>query len=114
MGESDAIQAINKMLNNFRHEKAKKRFRKWNKVMAWEFTDLGKTFHSTITAGEPSSPLEGVPEKADIRIITDSNTWAGILSGEISGMKAYTGKKLDVKGKMTDLLKLQKVMKDLE
>ena len=82
--------------------------------MSWEFTDLGKTFHATITAGTPGELVEGTPEKADIRIITDSGTWAKILNGEMSGMKAYTGKKLDIKGKMMDLLKLQKVMKDLE
>jgi hypothetical protein len=33
------------------------------------------------------------------------------MSGEIGGMKAYTSGKLKVKGKMPDLLKLQKLMK---
>ncbi len=79
--------------------------------MAIEFTDLGKTFHSNIDKGVPSEVIEGEPEKANVKITTDSVTWHGIMSGEISGMKAYTSKKLKVKGSMPDLLKLQKLMK---
>lgn len=111
MTETDAKNAINKMLENFNTEKSKKVFRKWTKTMAFEFTDLGKTYYSNIEQGSPSEVIEGEPEKANIKITTDSNTWKGIMDGEISGMKAYTSKKLKVKGSMPDLLKLQKLMK---
>ncbi|UCE14436.1 MAG: SCP2 sterol-binding domain-containing protein [Candidatus Heimdallarchaeota archaeon] len=111
MAEQDAIDALNKMLENFNTEKAQKTFRKWTKTMAFEFSDLGKTFHTNIDKGTPSEVMEGEPEKAHIKITTDSATWAGIMKGDISGMKAYTSKKLKVKGSMPDLLKLQKLMK---
>ena len=107
----DTKEAIDKMLKNFETEKAKKVFRKWSKTMAFEFTDLGKTFYTNIDKGIPSELVEGEPEKANIKITTDAATWVGIMSGEISGMKAYTSKKLKVKGSMPDLLKLQKIMK---
>ncbi|MFX0185720.1 MAG: SCP2 sterol-binding domain-containing protein [Candidatus Hodarchaeota archaeon] len=111
MSETEAISGINKMLENFHTEKAKKAFRKWTKTMAFEFTDIEKTFYTNIDKGVPGEVIEGEPEKANIKITTDSATWKGIMSGEISGMKAYTAKKLKVKGSMPDLLKLQKVMK---
>ncbi|MHA2224646.1 MAG: SCP2 sterol-binding domain-containing protein [Candidatus Hodarchaeales archaeon] len=111
MSENEPIDSINKMLENFKTEKAKKQFRKWTKVMSFEFTDVGKTFYVNIDKGLPSEVIEGVPEKANIRITTDSATWKAIMSGEMSGMKAYTAKKIKVKGSMPDLLKLQKVMK---
>ncbi|MHA1227390.1 MAG: SCP2 sterol-binding domain-containing protein [Candidatus Hodarchaeales archaeon] len=107
----DFIAMINKLRENFMTEKAQKTFRKWNKVMSFEFTDLGKTFYFHIEHGKPSEIIEGVPLKPNIKIITDSETWSGIMKGEISGMKAYTAKKLKVKGSMPDLLKLQKLMK---
>ena len=111
MAEEEYVSMINKLRENFLTDKAKKTFRKWNKTMAFEFTDLEKTFYFPIEAGTPNEVIEGVPEKADIKIITDSSTWVGVMKGEIGGMKAYTSKKLKVKGKMPDLLKMQKLMK---
>ncbi len=111
MTESEHVAMINKMRENFLTDKAKKTFRKWNKTMAFEFTDLEQIFYFPIEAGTPNEIVEGEPEKADIKIITDSKTWVGVMKGEIGGMKAYTSKKLKVKGKMPDLLKLQKLMK---
>lgn len=111
MVEEEYIAMINKLRENFLTDKAKKTFRKWNKTMAFDFTDLNKTFYFNIEAGTPNEVIEGIPEKANVKIITDSVTWVGIMKGEIGGMKAYTSKKLKVKGSMPDLLKLQKLMK---
>jgi putative sterol carrier protein len=111
MVEEEYITMINKLRENFLTDKAKKTFRKWNKTMAFDFTDLNKTFYFNIEAGKPNEIIEGIPEKANVKIITDSVTWVGIMKGEIGGMKAYTSKKLKVKGSMPDLLKLQKLMK---
>ncbi|PWI47803.1 hypothetical protein CEE45_09840 [Candidatus Heimdallarchaeota archaeon B3_Heim] len=111
MVEEEYVAMINKLRENFLTEKAKKTYRKWNKTMAFNLTDLDKTFYFNIEAGNPNELIEGDPEKADIKIITDSETWVGIMKGEIGGMKAYTSKKLKVKGRMPDLLKLQKLMK---
>ena len=111
MSENETLNAINKMMNNFKTEKAQKQFRKWSKTMAFELTDLEKTYYVNIDKGTPGEAIEGEPEKAHVKITTDSKTWIGIMNGEISGMKAYTAKKLKVKGSMPDLLKLQKLMK---
>ncbi len=111
MSEQEALNAVNKMMNNFKSEKAQKKFRKWTKTMSFEFTDLEKTFYVNVDKGTPGEAIEGVPDKSNVKITTDSVTWTSIMNGEISGMKAYTAKKLKVKGSMPDLLKLQKLMK---
>ncbi|MHA1169115.1 MAG: SCP2 sterol-binding domain-containing protein [Candidatus Hodarchaeales archaeon] len=110
MTDLDVVQSIKTMLERFTAEKNQKRFRKWNKTMAFTMSDLDKTWKIIITEGIPGEPVEEKPESADIWITTDSATWAGIMNGEESGMKAYTKGKLKVKGKMPDLLKLQKLM----
>ncbi len=78
--------------------------------MAFTMSDLDKTWKIVIEAGVPGEPIEEKPESVDIWITTDSETWDKIMKGEEKGMKAYTKGKLKVKGKMTDLLKLQKLM----
>ena len=111
MSEEGYIVAVGKLRENFFSEKAKKSFRKWNKTMGFEFTDIDKTVYFNIESGVPGEIIEGVPGKINIKIITDTETWVKVMSGEIGGMKAYTSGKLKVKGKMPDLLKLQKLMK---
>ncbi len=105
------VEMVKKLRGNFFTEKSKKRFRKWNKTMSFEFTDLNKTLYFIIKAGVPGEVIEGEPDKSNIKITTDSDTWVKIMTGELGGMKAYTAKKLNVKGSMPDLLKLQKLMK---
>lgn len=111
MSETEAVDAFKKMLGNFQAtEKNQKRFAKWNKTLAVTFTDLDKTYLSTITLGVPSEPELVTIDKADVWIRIDSPTWIGIMDGKVSGMKAYTSGSLKIKGSMTDLLKLQKLM----
>ena len=111
MSEEMAVGAFKKMLSNFtRDEKNRKRFSSWNKSMAVTFNDLNKTFVSQVVGGIPGEPELKQIEQADIWIKIDAPTWIGIMKGEVSGMKAYTSGKLKIKGAMTDLLKLQKLM----
>lgn len=111
MSKEDHVIAVEKLRDNFLTEKAKKSFRKWNKTMGLEFSDIGKTYYFNIEAGVPGDVIEGVPEKMNVKITTDTDSWVKIMNGELGGMKAYTSKKLKVKGNMPDLLKLQKLMK---
>lgn len=112
MSETEAIESFNKLLAKFQAtEKDQKRFAKWNKTLAITFTNLDKTYLSTITLGIPSAPELVTIEKADVWIKIDSTTFIGIMDGDISGVKAYTSGNLKIKGKMTDLLKLQKLMR---
>ena len=110
MSEAEVLDTIKTMLERFNTEKNQKRFRKWNKTMAFTITDLEKTWVTVIEEGVPSELEEKVPEKADIWVKIDSATWKGIIDGTESAMNAYTKGKIKIKGKMTDLLKMQKLM----
>ncbi|MFX0092824.1 MAG: SCP2 sterol-binding domain-containing protein [Candidatus Hodarchaeota archaeon] len=110
MSEAEVLESLQKMSEKFKTEKNQKRFRKWNKTLAFSFTDLEKTYTITVNAGVPSEPEEMEPEKADIWVTIDSATWIGIMDGNISAMNAYTKGQIKIKGKMPDLLKMQKLM----
>lgn len=110
MSETEVLNTINTMLDRFKMEKNQKRFRKWNKTMAFTITDLEKTWVTVIEEGVPGELEEKEPEKADIWVKIDSATWKGIIDGTESAMNAYTKGKIKIKGKMTDLLKMQKLM----
>lgn len=113
MSETEVIAGINKVLSKLSEEKNKKRFKRWNKLIGFTFKDFGKTWVTTLSAGVPSELEEREIDKSvkyDIHVSTTPATWLGILNKKIDAMKAFTSGDLRIKGSMTDLLKLRKVL----
>ncbi len=54
---------------------------------------------------------EGDIEDPDMTITTNSEVIIDIMDGEMSPTKAFMGGKIKAKGPMTDMLKLQMLMK---
>ena len=113
MSESDVLAGINKVLAKFAEDENQKRFKKWNKKVGFTFREFGKTWTTQLSDGKASDLHEDPIDKTgkyDIQILTDSETWLGIVSKEIKAMDAITSGKLKIKGKVTDLIKLKRVM----
>ncbi len=111
--EAQVVNGINKVLGKLSEEENRKRFKKWNKTVAFSFKEYDKTWTTTLTAGVPGDLVEGPIDKSkkyDILLITNSTTWLGVLNKEIKAMNAFTAGDLKIKGKMVDLLKLKKVL----
>ncbi len=111
--EGQVVAGINKMLSKLSEEDNKKRFKKWNKTVAFSFKELNKTWSTTLTSGSPGELLESDIDKSrkyDILLMTDPKTWLGIINKEVKVMTAFQSGKLKIKGKMLDLLKLKKVL----
>ena len=111
--EEQVVQGIKKVLGKLSEEENRKRFKKWNKTIAFSFKEFDKTWTTTLTNGLPGDIEEGGIDKSkkyDILLITNSETWLGILNKEIKVMSAYSSGNLKIKGKMVDLLKLKKVL----
>ena len=111
--EDQVVQGIQKVLGKLSEEENRKRFKKWNKTVAFSFKEFDKTWTTTLTNGLPGD-LEVGPidktKKYDILLITNSKTWLGILNKEVKAMSAFSSGELKIKGKMVDLLKLKKVL----
>ena len=113
MSEAEVLTGITKVLGKLSQEKHKKRFSKWNRSIGFTFKELGKTWSTMLKAGVPSDVTEREINKADkfdIHVITSPAIWLGILNKEVDAMKAFSSGDLKIKGKMTDLLKLKKVL----
>ena len=87
MAEVEVLAGINKVLSKLMQEENQRRFRKWNKSIAFTFKELGKTWTTTLVAGVPGDVEElGIDKstKYDIQVLTDAETWLGILNKEIN------------------------------
>ncbi len=113
MAEAEVLAGIQKVLSKLMKEENQRRFKKWNKSIAFTFKELDKTWTTTLVAGVPGDVEELQIDKSakyDIQVRTDAETWLGILNKEIKAMSAVTSGKLKIEGKMTDLIKLKRVL----
>jgi putative sterol carrier protein len=103
----DALLFLKKKLDE---PKIKARFADYSKTIAFYFTDIDKKYFIKIKNGEFESINQVSVEPPDITLIVQSIILMDILNKKISAMQAYTSGKLKVKGKFTDILKLQKLL----
>jgi putative sterol carrier protein len=111
--EEQVVAGIKKVLGKLSEEKNRRRFKKWNKTVAFSFKEFNKTWTTTLTNGLPGElEVREIDKtlKYDILMVTDSATWLGILNKKIGAMSALNKGDLKVKGKMVDLLKLKKML----
>ena len=70
--------------------------------------DEGDTYNMALKDGRLEGVFEGPIEGADITVMTDADTFRGLVSGDISAMRAYATKKLRLKASIQDLMTLRK------
>ena len=113
MSETEVVAGIEMVLGKLLEEENQKRFKSWTKIIAFTFKDLERTWTTNLTSGVPSrlneKPIDE-STKYDIQVFTDSETWIGIIQKRIKAMNALTSGKLKIEGKMTDLIKLKRVI----
>lgn len=65
-------------------------------------------YNFSIDNAEVKDFQAGDMEGADIALVSDTKTFIGLLDGEISPMKAYAKKQIQLKAPLADLLKMRK------
>jgi len=103
-------EALDLVKQKFDDLKLKPRFASFSKNMQFTFTDLETVYLIRVTNGEVESLKEESIESPDIHVTIESQILIDILHKKMNPMKAYTTGKLKAKGKLTDLLKLQKLL----
>jgi putative sterol carrier protein len=72
--------------------------------------DAGKSYHFVLDHGHIDGLLQGPAEAADITITSTEEVLRKVLSGEMSAMKAYALRKLQLKASIDDLLTIRKLL----
>ena len=106
----DIEEALELVKQKFNDPKLKPRFAHFTKNMQFTFTDLNTAYLMRVTNGEVQSLKQESIDSPDIHVTIESQILIDILHKKMNPMKAYTTGKLKAKGKLTDLLKLQKLL----
>ncbi len=78
------------------------------KVIQFEITDTGESFHFLLENQKVGGLTKGQVENADIRVICAAEVVQQVYTGELRPMKAIATRKIQVKAKLEDMLTLRK------
>ena len=98
------------MIDRFANPTVQASLKGFTKTIQFKFTDTKEDWLVKAVDGkEATFTLESV-EKPDILVTMATDLLAGIMDKKMNAMTAYMQRKIQVKGAMEDLMKLQKIM----
>jgi len=108
--KKEVEEALDRIAKKLDDPKLKESFKTFSKTMQFRFKDLDLSYYMVFGDGDVKEKREGALEKPDVDVHMDSDTFVGIQNKEANAINAYTAGKIKVKGDMSDLLKLQKLL----
>ena len=102
--------ALQGIAARFQEPTLQDRFRNFKRDVVFNFTDLDASYLFKIHEAKVT-PTELKADKQQVEVITDGATFLGILNRSIDGFTAFLDGRLKVHGPISDLLKLQELLK---
>jgi putative sterol carrier protein len=107
---ADIQPYLQKMVERFANPAVQASLKGFTKTLQFKFTDTKEDWLIKTVDGREASLTQEALEKPDILVTMTTDILAGIMDKKINGTTAYMTRKIQVKGAMEDLMKLQKIM----
>jgi len=107
---ADIKPYLQKMVDRFANPAVQASLKGFTKNLQFKFTDTKEDWLIKAVNGKSATLTQETLEKPDILVTMTSDVLAGIMDKKINGTTAYMQRKIQVKGAMEDLMKLQKIM----
>ena len=101
---------LQKMVDRFANPGVQAALKDFTKTLQFKFTDTNEIWLIRAVNGRSATLSQETIEKPDILVTIATDILAGIMDKKINGTTAYMQRKIQVKGAMEDLMKLQKLM----
>jgi putative sterol carrier protein len=101
---------LQKMVDRFANPSVQASLKGFTKTLQFKFTDTKEDWVLRAVNGTTATLSQETLEKPDIVVTISTDILAGIMDKKVNGTTAYMTRKLQVKGAMEDLMKLQKIM----
>lgn len=99
-----------KMVDRFANPSVQASLKGFTKNLQFKFTDTKEDWVLRAVNGNSATFSQETLEKPDIIVTISTDILAGIMDKKVNGTTAYMQRKIQVKGAMEDLMKLQKIM----
>jgi putative sterol carrier protein len=107
---ADIQPYLQKMVERFANPAVQASLKGFTKTLQFKFTDTKEDWLIKAVDGKDATLTQEALEKPDVLVTISTDILAGIMDKKINGTTAYMTRKIQVKGAMEDLMKLQKIM----
>lgn len=107
---ADIQPYLQKMVDRFANPSFQASLKGFTKSILFKFTDTGEEWLVRAVDGKQATFAKETIPNPDIAISLASDILAGVMDKKVNGMTAYMQRKIQIKGAMEDLMKMQKLM----
>jgi putative sterol carrier protein len=107
---ADIQPYLQKMVDRFANPAIQASLKGFTKTLQFKFTDTNESWVIKTVDGKEAALSQEAVEKPDILVTISTDILSGIMDKKVNGTTAYMQRKIQVKGAMEDLMKLQKIM----
>ncbi len=107
---ADAELYLKRIADRFADPKLQGSMKGFTKNLLFKFTDTQEDWLVRTVDGSQATVTKETTDQPDVTIITTTDVLAGVMDKKINGMTAYMQRRIQTKGPMEDLMKLQRLM----
>lgn len=106
----DVQPYLEKIVEQFSNPTVQSNLKGFSRVLLFRFTDSKEDWLITTVDGKSATLVKDTLANPDILITTTTVVLTGVMDRKINGLAAYMQKKIQVKGSMEDLMRIQKLL----
>ena len=107
---ADIKPYLEKMVAKFADPNVQASLKGFTKTLLFKFTDTKEDWLIRAVDGTQATLTKETLATPDLTIISTTDVLSGIMDKKVNAMTAYMQRKIQTKGSMEDLMKLQKLM----
>lgn len=106
----DVQPYLQKIVNQFSDPAVQSSLKGFTRVLLFRFTDVKEDWLIKTEDGTSATLVKDTLANPDILITTTTEVLAGVMDRRINGLAAYMQRRIQVKGPMEDLMRIQKLL----
>ena len=107
---ADVNPYLQRIMERFSNPGIQASLKGFTRSLQFKFSDTNEVWLIRVVDGKDAVLTQENLEKPDITVTTTTDILAGVMDKKINGVTAFMQRKIQTKGPMEDLMKLQKVM----
>lgn len=106
----DITPYLQKIVDRFKDPGVQNSLQGFNMLLLFKFTDTNEDWLVKCVDGKEATFSRQTSDTAELVITTTTDVLSGVIEKKINPMAAFMQRKIQVKGTMDDLVKLQKIL----
>jgi putative sterol carrier protein len=106
----DVQPYLQRIVDRFSNPSIQSSLKGFTRALLFRFTDTKEDWLIRSVDGKEASLVKKTLANPDVTITTTTEVLAGVMDRKINGVTAYMQRKIQTKGPMEDLMKMQKLM----